>query len=446
MRLWTLVLLLLVGAPLSWSVDIDEADSATVVIFVYDEKGDYLGNGSGFFVTEDGHILTNAHVVDDKRVHSIVITGKSMPDPVLARKVWVVPEYDVAVLKAEKPADLKPLRLLSESVSKGAEVWALGFPGKQKQNAEIYGELEADSYKNATLTTGIVSRIFQGHLRNFEKSKPNNGSVNKLEIIQHTAKISRGNSGGPLVDECGNVVGINTSVTYADPDEHSGEDFFAVASSGLVKLLSSRIVGLTLSDECVPEQTRTPETPASEPELEEVPDSDAEPKAQEPPQTSSSVNASIIWLILLLGLLVLGYLYVRRKNDGSTPAERVLQPQSQHRSDQPKSASPKQIFRMSGFDERGSPVSFVFEARSPYNERGQIIGRTLAFADFKITNADISRAHAQVKVTERACQIRDLGATNGTTINGVKLKPFIYTKISFGDEIGIATCTLTITT
>ena len=446
MRLWTLVLLLLVGAPLSWSVDIDEADSATVIIFVFDEKGEPISSGSGFFVTKGGHILTNAHVVDDKRAHSFGITGKSMPAPVLARKIWVVPEYDVAVLKAAKPAALKPLRLLSESVSKGAEVWALGFPSKQFDNMNTYGESLDDSFKNATLTTGIVSRIFQGDLRKLRKLKPNNGSVNKLEIIQHTAKISGGNSGGPLVDECGNVVGINTSITFADPDEQSNIDFFAIASSGLVKLLSSRIVGLTLSDECVPEQTRTSAPPASEPELGEVPDPDAEPKAQEPPQTSSSANASIIWLILLLGLLVLGYFYVRRKTEGSTYAGQVLQSESQDRSDQPKSASPKTIFRMSGFDERGSPVSFVFEARSPYNERGGIIGRTLAFADFKITNADISRAHAQVKVTERACQIRDLGSTNGTTVNGVKLKPFIYTKISFGDEIGIATCTLAITT
>ena len=436
MRLWTLVLLLLVGAPLSWSVDIDEADSATVVIFVLDEKGDYLGHGSGFFVTNDGHILTNAHVVNGKRVHSIVINGKSIRKGGLpARKVWVVPEYDVAVLKAEKPSSIKPLRLLSERIGKGANVWSLGYPGKQIENMITFGESGVDW--DATLTSGIVSRIFKG-----------TGGLNEREltVIQHTAEISQGNSGGPLLDECGNVVGINTLISFAKSENVDDTDFFAYASSEILELISPRIVGLSSIDECVPEQTLTPENKPSEPEPQEVPDSDSKSKAQDPPQTSSSTNASIIWLILLLGLLVLGYLYVRRKNDGSTPAQRVLQPQSQDRSGQPKSASPKQIFRMSGFDERGSPVSFVFEARSPYNERGQIIGRTLAFADFKITNADISRAHAQVKVTQIACQIRDLGSTNGTTVNGVKLKPFIYTNISFGDEIGIATCTVTITT
>jgi hypothetical protein len=104
------------------------------------------------------------------------------------------------------------------------------------------------------------------------------------------------------------------------------------------------------------------------------------------------------------------------------------------------------LFSLSGFDERGTPVSLIFQSGSPCNIRGCVIGRSLDFADFEIINTDISRAHAQVKVTEKNCYIRDLGSTNGTSINGVRLEPFEYKKVSYGDEVGIATCTLTITT
>jgi hypothetical protein len=290
---------------------------------------------------------------------------------------------------------------------------------------------------DATLTSGIVSRTFEGSTSDSDA---------KSVIIQHTAEISPGNSGGPLFDECGTVIGMNTFTTVA-ADEVDDTDFFAIASSGLLKLLNSRIVGLTSGAKC---DLMNAQQPVSEPEV-----LDSEPKiepesqkdklmTQEPAKVKSyfSENESIVWLLLILALLGLWYSYFRK----AAPVLSLPLTEKEATIISPKNQLAAKSFRMSGFDERGSPVSFVFQSGSACNLRGCVIGRALDFADFEIINTDISRAHAQLRVTETNCYIRDLGSTNGTSVNAVKLAPFEYTQISYGDEVGIATCKLTITT
>ncbi|MDB4109335.1 trypsin-like peptidase domain-containing protein [Porticoccaceae bacterium] len=433
MRHWAAVLLLIFGVPLSWALKIDEADSATVLIAGYDKSGDLISIGSGFFVTIDGHIATNAHVVEDSKIYSIQIFGKSMPsDGTPARKIWVIPEHDAAILKTKKPSTVKPLQLLLGKPKKGASVWALGYPGKQLQNMGTFGE--SFDALDATLTSGIVSRVFEG-------SAPDSNT--KYPIIQHTAEISPGNSGGPLLDECGVVVGINTSTTSARK-EVDDTDFFAMGTDGLLQLLSPRIVGISTVEVCSLEEPQRPETQleAVEPVEAEAPHISVD---VEEPQAPSGQNESLIWLLFVLAALGCGYLYIRKQRSDSSQMPPPLQTGPALLTRKSRAESSTALFRMSGFDERGAPVSFAFEARAPYTDRGGIIGRSLDFADFKIAHKNISRAHLQVKLTRTICLIRDLGSANGTSVNGVKLKSFEYIKVSFGDEICIGTCTLTIT-
>ena len=433
MRVLVVVLLLVFGTPLSWAVEIDDVDSATVLILVYDKSGEPLGLGSGLFVTNMGHVLTNAHVVEDSDIGSIRIFGKSMPrNGEEARTVWVIPDHDAAILKTKKPSKVKPLSLLSGNPRKGENVWALGYPGTQLDNMEIFEELGGEL--DATLTSGIVSRIFDG-------SMVKGGS--KYPIVQHTAAFSPGNSGGPLVDECGTVVGINTAYTKGDKDVDD-TDFFAIGSGGLLKLLSPRIVGLTSIKKCNIEDLKKLEPQLEEPDSLEAEDPETPLKIESAPPPSST-SESLIWLLFVLLALGIGYLYIRKDPMGSSQTSPPLQPRSTSQGKKPIVARGKQLFRMSGFDERGAPVSFAFEARPPYSDRGGIIGRSLDFADFKIAHKNISRAHLQVKLTKTSCFVRDLGSANGTSVNEVNLRPFEYVKVSFGDEICIATCTLTIT-
>ena len=438
MRVWGSTLLLLICIPFSWAVDIETADSATVLVHMSDANGETVGIGSGFFVTENGHILTNAHVVDSPKIHEITIFGKAMPTGgIEASIIWVVAENDVAVLKTTKPLTVEPLKLLSKDISKGANVWALGYPGKQLTNMTIFGE----SFEgiDATLTNGIVSRVFSGSVPDAEHI---------VTQIQHTAEMSPGNSGGPLLDECGSVVGINTIITFDQADNAEDVDYFAISSSQLLTLLTPRISGLISVEKCDTTENAKPTSPLADSDPTEIKDPKTSDKSKAQKLADKQIqdqpfnpNKSLGWLLAALIALCLGYYYLRSQRKYS-PNPTIDKSNSSVMLN--NTASPKCLFRISGFDARGSPVSFVFESPSANNESGGIIGRNADFSDFTIANTDISKAHAQIKIVQNACYIRDLGSTNGTSVNGAKLPPFIYTKISYSDEVSIAACTLTI--
>ena len=149
------------------------------------------GAGSGFVWDEQGHIVTNHHVVEDV----IGVTGEVtviFPDTTqaIARVVGSDPYSDLAVLKLEgEEWDLQPVILgNSEEVRVGQMAVAIGAPFGQE----------------FTLTSGIISgvgRIIRGQ-----------GQFTVPKVIQTDAAINPGNSGGPLLDHHGRVIGINTQI------------------------------------------------------------------------------------------------------------------------------------------------------------------------------------------------------------------------------------------
>ena len=143
-------------------------------------------DGSGFVVSNDGLIVTNAHVVDQYSTVSVrLMNGQLHSGRVLGRDETI----DLAVIKVDSRQAWQPMTLgEAGSVGVGDGVMALGFP---------LGDQLGRDY---TVTTGIVSS-----LRTY-------GSV---ERIQTDAAINPGNSGGPLVDRDGRVIGVNTS-TFSD--------------------------------------------------------------------------------------------------------------------------------------------------------------------------------------------------------------------------------------
>jgi len=144
------------------------------------------GTGSGFMIDDQGHILTNNHVVADAdRLEITLADGTTLP----ARLVGRDPRFDLAVIRADIPADrLKPTRLGdSDQLQVGEQVVAIGNP---------YG-LEG------TVTTGIVSG------RRPLVSEPGGAGV-LVNAIQTDASINPGNSGGPLLNIRGDVIGVAT--------------------------------------------------------------------------------------------------------------------------------------------------------------------------------------------------------------------------------------------
>ncbi len=167
-----------------WSRDVSEVPS---------------GSGSGFVWDEDGHIITNYHVI--KGATQAVVTlanGESYQ----ASLVGVAKEKDLAVLKIEAPAkELIPIPIgSSEGIRVGQAVYAIGNPFGLDQ----------------TLTTGIVSAL--------DREINSQANVPIKGVIQSDAAINPGNSGGPLLDSKGVLIGVNTAI-YSPSGASAGIGF-----------------------------------------------------------------------------------------------------------------------------------------------------------------------------------------------------------------------------
>lgn len=142
-----------------------------------------VGSGSGFVVSSDGLIMTNRHVVEDTQAEYEVVfdDGKTYPATVLDRDQI----YDLAILQIDA-TDITPLPLGdSNTLAQGQTVIAIGNTAGQYPN---------------TVTKGIIS----GLARNLEAGYSG--------LIQTDAAINSGNSGGPLLNAAGQVIGVNTAV------------------------------------------------------------------------------------------------------------------------------------------------------------------------------------------------------------------------------------------
>jgi S1-C subfamily serine protease len=174
------------------------------------------GQGSGFVISKDGYILTNAHVVDST---GPVYVSFSNADRTEARVIGKDPATDVALLKVDEPAaSLSPVPLgTSSNLQVGDPVVAIGNP---------FG-------LDRTVTSGIVSALGR------QITSPSDSAINGA--IQTDAAINHGNSGGPLLNMRGEVIGINSQIADSGVNANVGVGF--AIPIDLVKTIATDLKG-----------------------------------------------------------------------------------------------------------------------------------------------------------------------------------------------------------
>ena len=171
------------------------------------------GLGSGFVIDQQGHVVTNYHVIEGARN---VYVNFSSDDRLRAEVVGTDPSTDLALLKIDaNQRALTPLRLgNSEAVQVGDEVVAIGNP---------FG-------LTRTVTRGIVSALHR------QIGSPGGFTIDK--VIQTDAAINKGNSGGPLFNAEGEVIGVNTQIATGGTTEGNVGIGFAVPVNTVKEVVS----------------------------------------------------------------------------------------------------------------------------------------------------------------------------------------------------------------
>ncbi|MBN9621503.1 MAG: trypsin-like peptidase domain-containing protein, partial [Actinobacteria bacterium] len=161
---------------------------ANGVAFIESKVAEGVASGSGVVLDDEGHVLTNNHVVEGGE--EISVSLEEGGEMYRAEVVGTEPNKDLALLKVEAPASkLHPLKLGdSDEMEVGDPVVAIGNPFDLKR----------------TVTSGIVSALQR------EIQAPDGVTID--HVIQTDAAINPGNSGGPLINAAGEVIGINSQI------------------------------------------------------------------------------------------------------------------------------------------------------------------------------------------------------------------------------------------
>ncbi len=357
-------------------------DSGVVRVFTKTSKG--YSRGTGFVVSGDGYVVTNAHVISNAQRIVIVLKQEGLkPEVVPVEPVWRSNELDLALLRAPKPVG-KPLQLSDVVPSKGSQVLTVGYPGI----ADAVLDLSEKSFSESTITQGIVGRIITASW--------SDGGV-KLNVVQHSAAVNSGNSGGPLIDLCGNVIGVNTAKALGEIERTPGGGgvvnqsdgiFFASHAALLIKVLADQGISPTIVRESCKEGAGAESRLNSGIETEKV-----------------LLGAAIAILFILVAILfrkkpvVISETYTQFLRRGRQGASSVN--------------SGAMVLKLSGLTSSLSNVQIRVPIESLKN-RSVVLGRDPSTSDYVVDDPTVSRRHLRISARGSRLFVEDLNSRNGT--------------------------------
>lgn len=407
----------------------DETNGVSVgkqgTVFVYATSGDSKWSGTGFAIGKPGepveYIVTNWHVAtcsgkfDVKNV-SIRVYLSSSAEESSSIKASVVKignkNLDIAVLKLAKPTTERTalvLRPESDGIEAGEDVRTLGFPG----DADRFDDLKDKGISGISVTNGIISKAME---------------MNGVRCYQTTAEINHGNSGGPLIDNQGRVVGINTW-SYKE-GENERILFYAIRIDEVIKNLDQKQFGYVLSTDSSASSGTSDTSGTSAPIATD--------------NTTSSGSSMSPWIIVAIAggacvVIAVVIIVVMNGKKNSAPAQAnnsQAAPQAAPTAPQAAPSQPANFAQAMVVGEKGALAGRTFAIGS-----GVLIGRNPQKCGivFPVDTKGVSGVHCEIRPSKNGgFEIIDRGSSNGTTLgNGQRLSPNVPVPIASGTYVSL---------
>ena len=454
-RYW-LLSLFFIGFPVSAEIDPSSVRESLVRVRAYDSNR-VMAEGTGFVVNKEGHVLTNAHLLEQS--DQITVLSLKTGAEILSKQTFVNEDMNLALLHVQG-LGLPPLKLSEQGADVGRIVQTLKY------------------------ATDETVQLSQGTIGVYQDIPGMTADDPTVHMLEHNAMISSSEFGMPLFNECGQVVAMNTP----EPDaghwltgritEPEGK-VLALRSNDIIAVLKDKeITHTAVTDVCLSaieraqrtarQQQKAAETAAAAKqeaekarqqaeaakaaaeedaamkkqaaesaeaarrtaeETSRLKQEEAERLQQEQTKKEQQLQWAVITGTILILLALLGWaIYARSKRKKLQVADARLSSAEQEAEEArqvaakaPKPAPFKCI--LEGQDDTGKPFTLSIPALALGDPAGVVLGRNPADSEFIIDHDEISREHTRLTYSNDRLYAEDLDTLNGTTVNGNVLQP-----------------------